>query len=430
MDILAVREEDTALRFPVMQSGPQGPVGLQEQEEEVSTIIKVIGAGGGGSNSVNRMIEYGVSGVEFIAVNTDIEALKNSNAPARLQIGSKLTGGRGAGGKPEVGEKAAEEDIELLTRSIEGANMVFVTAGMGGGTGTGSAPVIARIARECGALTVGVVTKPFDCEGRYKMKLAEDGIQKLREAVDSLIIVPNQNLFKMVDRNTSIKQAYKMADDVLRQSVQGISDIITKIGEVNIDFADVESIMKGQGDAIMGIGIGEGQDRAKEAAMSAIENQLLDDIHIDGATKILVNISCSEELGLVELEELMNTIRVNADPDAEILSGVLFDPLLNGKVMVTVIATGFRKFDDQILIGKTDDTRAGKSKDSDFLDFGEYQKIRDRTRPEYLGPRNYQDDLEVPTAIRERVYAKSTENAPSEAFRDIFSYGKTAEREM
>ncbi|MCL2880452.1 MAG: cell division protein FtsZ, partial [Treponema sp.] len=225
-----------------------------DQNAIPAAVIKVVGAGGGGSNAVDRMIEHGLGGVEFIAVNTDKQDLFNkSKAETKLQIGFAITGGRGSGGKPEIGEKAALEDRDEIAGVLRGADMVFITAGMGGGTGTGSAPVIAKIAKELGALTVGVVTKPFDCEGRFKMKLAEEGIKKLRESVDTLIVIPNQHLFKLVERSTTLKQACILADDVLRQGVQGISDIITKTGSINSDFADVQSIMRDQGDALMGI---------------------------------------------------------------------------------------------------------------------------------------------------------------------------------
>jgi cell division protein FtsZ len=241
-------------------------------EAPAPATIKVIGAGGGGSNAVNRMIECGLQGVEFIAVNTDMQDLNKSKAETKLQIGSKLTNGRGAGGKPEIGEKAANEDKDLIGDAIKGADMVFVTAGMGGGTGTGSAPVIAKIAREEGALTVGVVTKPFGFEGPYKMRLAQEGIKKMRESVDTLIIIPNQLLFNVVERRTPLTQAFLKADDVLRQGVQGISDLITETGLINIDFADVESTIKGQGDALMGIGFGSGENRAADAANHAIDD--------------------------------------------------------------------------------------------------------------------------------------------------------------
>ncbi|MDR0583352.1 MAG: cell division protein FtsZ [Treponema sp.] len=392
MNIFAVHEEEPVVRF-VPQEGP------------VPAVIKVIGTGGGGSNAVNRMIESGLSGVEFIAVNTDVQDLNNkSKAKIKLQIGSKLTGGRGAGGKPQIGEDAANEDRELIAETLRDSDMVFVTAGMGGGTGTGSAPVIARIAREQGALTVGVVTKPFDYEGRYKMKLAEEGIRKLREAVDTLIIIPNQHLFKMVERSTSFDHACLMADDVLRQGVQGISDLITKTGTVNTDFADVESIMKGQGDALMGIGLGGGENRAKDAAAAAIDNPLLEDTRIDGATRILVNIAGPQGISLVEINEVMAAIKEKADPDAEIIFGVRSDPDTGENIRVTVIATGFQ--DTSARGGARGNPGENPNpRDGDFINYPEFERMRERIkRPDYLPHRNYQDDLDVPTVIRDHSY--------------------------
>lgn len=305
------------------------------------TVIKVIGVGGGGSNAVNRMIAGGLGAVEFVAVNTDLQALQLSNAETRLPLGSKLTGGLGAGGKPEVGEKAALEDKEEIQNVIRGADMVFITAGMGGGTGTGAAPVIAEVAKEMGILTVAVVTKPFDFEGRRKMQLAEEGIAKLREAVDTLITIPNQHLLKIVERRTPIKEAFLIADDVLRQGVQGISDLITKPGEINIDFADVKTIMNGRGDALMGIGVGNGENRAVDAATNAINNPLLEDARIEGAKGILVNVSGGLDFSLSEYEEVLNIITANADDDALIIAGSAVDELMDNEVKVTVIATGF-----------------------------------------------------------------------------------------
>jgi len=402
MNIFAVREESRhteppSVGTPVIQFKPQ--------EETLPAIIKVIGAGGGGSNAVNRMIESGLSGVEFIAVNTDLQDLFNkSKASIKLQIGAKLTGGRGAGGNPEIGEKAANEDEGIIAEALRGADMVFVTAGMGGGTGTGSAPVIARIAREQGALTVGVVTKPFDNEGRYKMKRAEEGINKLREAVDTLIVIPNQHLFKLVERSTPLEDAYLIADDVLRQGVQGISDLITKTGVINTDFADVESTMKGQGDALMGIGMGAGDNRAKDAANSAIDNPLLEDTSIEGATRLLINIAGPKDISLVEADEVMNTIRAKADPEVNIIHGVRFDPDLNDNIQVTVIATGFQGARCQG--AKSQDGR--KIREPEFLKHSDFVQMRERTkRPDNLGflpQREYQDDLDVPALIRNHVY--------------------------
>ena len=318
------------LDFSVMDERPISP-----------TVIKVIGAGGGGSNAVNRMIEAGLQHVEFIVANTDRQALNKSVAENKIVIGSKLTNGLGAGGKPEIGEKAAIEDTEAIANILRGADMVFVTAGMGGGTGTGAAPIIAKIAKEQGALTVGVVTKPFEFEGKQKMLLAEEGIRKLHEQVDTLIVIPNQYLLKIVDKKTSITQAFKLADDVLRQGVQGISDLITHPGEVNIDFADVRTTMEGKGDAILGVGTADGENRAVDAATAAISNPLLEDCHIDGAKNILVNIQCSDDFSLTETQEIVNIIRDTADPDVLLIYGQIIDPNMGDAVSVTVIATGF-----------------------------------------------------------------------------------------
>ncbi len=306
------------------------------------TIIKVIGVGGGGSNAVNRMITEGVLGVDFIAVNTDQQALQMSKAPLKLSIGSKLTGGLGAGGKPEVGRAAAEEDRENILNMLRGSKMIFITAGMGGGTGTGAAPVIAEIAKEMDILTVAVVTKPFDFERERKMGYAEDGISNLRSIVDTVITIPNENLFSVVDKNASIKEAFLMADDVLRMGVQGISDLITTPGIINIDFADVESTMKGKGDALMGIGEGVGDNRAIDAATSAIKNPLLEnEASIDGATGLLVNIRCDESLTITEYKEINEIITSTVDKKVEIKSGTVVDASMDGKIIVTVVATGF-----------------------------------------------------------------------------------------
>jgi cell division protein FtsZ len=305
------------------------------------TVIKVIGVGGGGSNAVNRMIQAGLTNVEFVAVNTDLQALQSSQAELRIPLGTKITGGLGAGGKPEVGEQAAIEDKEQIRSILEGSDMVFVTAGMGGGTGTGAAPVIADISRSLGILTVAVVTKPFSFEGQRKARLAEDGIEKLRQAVDTLITIPNQHLLKIVEKNTPINDAFLIADDVLRQGVQGISDLITKDGMINIDFADVRTIMSGQGDALMGVGMGDGDNRAVDAATNAINNPLLEDAHIEGANKILVNVSGGGDFSLTEYEEIMKIITANADDDVLVIAGTSVDQRLDGKIRVTVIATGF-----------------------------------------------------------------------------------------
>jgi cell division protein FtsZ len=369
-------------------------------------VIKVIGTGGGGCNAVNRMIACGLQGVEFIVVNTDVQDLNKCKANKKLQIGAKITGGRGAGGKPEIGEKAAQDDRELIIEVLKGANMVFVTAGMGGGTGTGSAPIIAQVAKECGALTVGVVTKPFEFEGRSRMRQAEGGIDKLREAVDSLIIIPNQHLFNIVERRTPMTEAFLKADDILRQGVQGISDLVTETGLINIDFADVETIIKGQGDALMGIGYGTGDNRATEAANTAIDNPLLEGTVIEGATRFLVNVSGSEDLSLVEFQDVVNIITAKADPDAEIISGTSLDPSLGDKLRVTVIATGFQT-EGVKKVKQPAFEEAAKNIESNFINFREWDEMRGQTKQQsYPASRNsYQDDdLDIPTVIRDRKY--------------------------
>jgi cell division protein FtsZ len=307
------------------------------------TVIKVIGIGGGGSNAVNRMIAAGLRGVQFIAVNTDLQDLHRSNAQDRIQLGAKLTGGLGAGGLPEVGEKAALEDRERIQEFVGGADMVFITAGMGGGTGTGAAPIIAQAAKELGILTIAVVTKPFVFEGKKRMKFAEEGIAKLREAVDTLITIPNQHIFKVVDRKTSIPQCFMAANEVLRQGVQGISDLITRTGDINIDFADVKTIMREQGDALMGIGVGHGENRACDAASNAITNELLEFASITGAKGLLVNIVGGEDFSLDEYQEIMNIITERSLEDATIISGYSIDESLDDEIQVTVIATGAEK---------------------------------------------------------------------------------------
>lgn len=313
----------------------------QELPTRNPTVIKVVGCGGGGSNAVNRMIDVKIDGVDFIVCNTDLQALDDSKAPVKLAIGQKVTKGLGAGGLPEVGQMAAEEDTEMITNALRGADMVFVTAGMGGGTGTGSAPIVAKIAKEMGALTVGVVTTPFEFEGAVRMKKARMGLEKLSAEVDSLIVIPNQQLLKVVDKNTHIQQAFLVADDVLRQGVQGISDIITKTGMINIDFADVKNTMKDKGRAILGVGYGEGDNRAAEAAKRAITNPMLEDTRIDGAKHILINIAASEAVSMNEVTEICNIVTASADPNLNSTWGQVICPSMDGKISVTVIATGF-----------------------------------------------------------------------------------------
>ncbi|MCZ8518781.1 MULTISPECIES: cell division protein FtsZ [Paenibacillus] len=302
--------------------------------------IKVIGVGGGGSNAVNRMIENGVKGVEFITVNTDAQALHLAHSEQKLQIGDKLTRGLGAGANPEVGKKAAEESRESIMNALKGSDMVFVTAGMGGGTGTGAAPVIAEIAKECGALTVGVVTRPFTFEGRKRALQAEQGIAALKEKVDTLIVIPNDRLLEIVDKKTPMLEAFREADNVLRQGVQGISDLIAVPGLINLDFADVKTIMTERGSALMGIGIATGENRAAEAAKKAIMSPLLE-TSIDGARGVLMNITGGSNLSLYEVNEAADIVASASDLEVNMIFGAVIDERLKEEIMVTVIATGF-----------------------------------------------------------------------------------------
>jgi len=302
--------------------------------------IKVIGVGGGGTNAVNRMISEGLHGVTFLAVNTDGQALMNSRAPQKIRIGDKLTRGLGAGGDPSVGEKAAEESSEDLYDALVGSDMVFITAGMGGGTGTGAAPVIARIAKEAGALTIGVVTKPFTFEGPRRRGSADDGLNKLKDNVDTLIVIPNDRLLEVADKKVSLQNAFRVADDVLRQGIQGISELITVPGLINLDFADVRTIMGAGGAALMAIGRASGENRAIAAAEAAIQSPLLD-VRIDGARGVLFNVTGGEDLTLHDVYEAAEIVRRVADPDVNLIFGAVINPEMKDQVQVTVIATGF-----------------------------------------------------------------------------------------
>lgn len=311
-----------------------------EADMQELTNIKVIGCGGGGSNAVNRMIVEGLKNVEFIAINTDKQALLLSQANQKIQIGEKLTKGLGAGANPEIGKKAAEESREEITASIKGANMVFITAGMGGGTGTGAAPVVAEIAKSMDILTVGVVTKPFPFEGRRRMRHAEMGIENLKEKVDTLVIIPNERLLSMADKKTTLLDSFKLADDVLRQGVQAISDLITITGVINADFADIKAVMLNKGLAHMGVGFGKGDNRAQDAVKQAISSPLLE-TSIDGATDVIINFTGGADLGALEVYDAADVVRESVDPDANIIVGAVIDETLTEEVRITVIATGF-----------------------------------------------------------------------------------------
>jgi cell division protein FtsZ len=310
-------------------------------ESSYLAVIKVVGCGGGGTNAVSRMVDAGLKGVEFVAVNTDAQALQACDADNKIAIGPQLTRGIGAGGKPEIGAGAAAESRDEIKEALKGADMVFVTAGEGGGTGTGSAPVIAEIAKEeIGSLTVGAVTKPFEFEGRHRMEQAIQGIENLRKQVDALIIVPNEKLLHVVERRTSLREAFREADNILRQGVQGITDLITVPGLINLDFADVSTIMKEAGSALMGIGTASGENRAEEAAKNAISSPLLEE-SVEGATGMLLNVTGGEDLGLFEVNEAAEVVTAAADKEANIIFGAVVDPTLGDEVRVTVIATGF-----------------------------------------------------------------------------------------
>ena len=312
-----------------------------EEDKPLATIIKVIGVGGAGTNAVNRMIATGMAGVEFIVANTDAQALRSSLAPVKVQLGGHLTKGLGAGANPNVGRDAALEDREKLAEMLKGADMIFIAAGMGGGTGTGAAPVIAEVAREVGALTVGIVTKPFSREGKQRMAKADEGVKALKQHVDSLIIIPNDRLISIAPRSLGILDAFKPADDVLRQAVQGISDLITTSGFINVDFADVKAIMSERGMAMMGIGIASGDNRANEAAIKAISSPLLEDIDVSGAKGVLVNITGSASMTMDDFDAVNKTVHEKVHEDANIIIGVVIDEGMGDSIKVTAIVTGF-----------------------------------------------------------------------------------------
>ena len=363
--------------------------------------IKVIGVGGGGSNAVNRMIEQGMGGVEFIAVNTDAQALLLSNAPKRVRIGDKLTRGLGAGGDPERGLKAAEESAEELYDAVRGSDMVFITAGMGGGTGTGAAAIVAQVARESGALTIGVVTKPFTFEGSKRNISAEGGINRLKEQVDTLIVIPNDRLLQIVDKRASLQESFRLADDVLRQGIQGISELITVPGLINLDFADVRAIMSEGGAALMAVGKGAGEDRARVAAEQAISSQLLD-ITIDGARGILFNITGGPNMTLFEVNQAAAIIKETAHPEVNLIFGAVIDPNLGDEVRVTVIATGFER---NTLPPRRTIERPAERKVATSASRPAESHAAPAAKPEMaeFQPRSFNtDDLDIPAFLRRR----------------------------
>lgn len=391
-------------------------ISVVDHDHGKKTVIKVIGVGGGGSNAVNRMIESGIQDVEFLCANTDSQALSRTKAGIKIPLGQTVTKGLGAGGKPEVGAAAAEEDKELIKSYLSGADMVFVTAGMGGGTGTGAAPIIAKIAKDLGALTVAVVTTPFSYEGNRKKRLASDGIDKLTKAVDTLITIPNDKLLAMVASHASIRESFMKADEVLRMGVQGISEIITVPGEINIDFADVRTIMEGKGVALMGIGRGSGDNRAVDAVTMAIQNPLLEDIKIDGAEGLLVNISAGPDFTMDELNEIMMIITQSIHEDAMVIHGLTENANMKDEVMVTVIATGFKSQAEQSAQAQARREEAPVPGVKGRLDFGEtlqfdvFEKALGGAGKapvkSYLGGRNDDENIEYPTILRRQGMSK------------------------
>lgn len=365
--------------------------------------IKVIGVGGGGNNAVNRMIEHGVEGVEFIAVNSDSQALDLSKAEVKLQIGGKLTRGLGAGANPEVGKKAAEESKEQIEEVLQGADMIFVTAGMGGGTGTGAAPTIAQIAKGLGALTVGVVTRPFSFEGKRRTTQAVAGIDALKSSVDTLIVIPNDRLLEIVDKNTPMLEAFREADNVLRQGVQGISDLIAKPGLINVDFADVKTIMFDKGSALMGIGVANGEHRAAEAAKKAVSSPLLETT-IDGAHGVLMNITGGSNLSLYEVQEAADLVTSAADDEVNVIFGSVINENLKEEIIVTVIATGFDESQQdepqmrQRPVVNHNQHAATKAND-DIPREAPQQQEQQRSKPK---PKPEEDTLDIPTFLRNR----------------------------
>ncbi len=381
------------LRF----EGKREDVRLSFDEDAQGASIKVIGIGGGGCNAVNRMIEAGIEGVEFIAANTDLQALRQSHAPVKLQLGAKLTKGLGAGANPEVGRQAALEDTEKIIELLEGADMVFVTAGLGGGTGGGSAPIVASLSSELGAVTVAVVTKPFHFEGKRRMYQAEHAVGELRDSADTVITIPNERLLTAVPPNTSLIDAFKFADDVLRQAVQGISDLITVPGVINLDFADVKTIVTGMGMALMGTGIAEGDSRAETAARKAINSPLLEDTTIEGARGVLINITGSQNMTLHEVSEASRIIQEAAHVDANIIFGSVFDDGMENKLKITVIATGF---EDEVR-GERTSSRPQPAR----IDEEEEIPLTPREAPVLRHPNrpDPETDLDVPAYLRQEV---------------------------
>jgi cell division protein FtsZ len=372
-------------------------------EHEMKARIKVVGVGGAGGNAVNRMIEAGLTGVDFISINTDAQVLETSLASLRIQVGARTTKGLGAGADPAVGRRAIEEDRDQVTEALKGADMIFVTAGMGGGTGTGAAPIVAEVARELGALTVGIVTKPFDFEGRKRSERAQWGIDELKARTDTLICIPNQRLLSIVDKTTRLTEAFQIADDILRQATQGISDLITVPGLINCDFADVRTVMAEMGDAIMGTGVGRGDTMGADAAHSAIHSPLLENVCITGARGVLVNVTGGMDMSLHEVNAATSVVYDAAGSDANIIFGAVIDPTLVGEMRVTVIATGFGKKPDYTEAwqeGDADLFASSRSHRGDFEPAAAPVLVTARDSNGSGAASSAEDDLEIPAFIR------------------------------
>lgn len=384
-----------------------------DERAEMSAKLKVIGIGGAGGNAINTMVSAGLAGVDFISINTDAQALEQNLAQQRVQIGSQLTQGLGAGANPEIGRKAIEEDRDEVARVLAGSDMVFVTAGMGGGTGTGAAPVVAEIAREMGALTVGIVTKPFTFEGLKRSQRAEQGIQEMRKQVDTLIVIPNQRLFAVVDKSTPLLDAFKVADDVLRHATKGISDLITVPGLINLDFADVRTIMAEMGDALMGTGYARGEGKSVQAAQQAIASPLLEGVSIRGAKGVLVNITGGAEMSLYEISEATTVIYEEAGEDANVIFGAVVDEDLKDEIFITVIATGFNSDDRAVVKQPQSTTLEANPKVLDLPTFMRERKKKTeetaeskpaaQTKSDGVTFDGEIDDLDIPTFLRKQM---------------------------
>ncbi len=409
----------------INSSGTQPAAPAQATHADLSPVLKVIGVGGGGGNAVQTMIDSGVQGIQCIICNTDSQAMSNNGAQTRIQLGRTVTGGMGAGARPDIGRAAAEESLDEIIKQIEDANMVFITAGMGGGTGTGAAPVIAKACRDLGILTVGVVTKPFQFEGTTRMKMAEQGIEEMQEYVDTLIVIPNQNLFRIANEKTTFAEAFKMADSVLQSGVRGITDLIVMPGLINLDFADVRSVMTEMGKAVMGTGEASGDKRALEAAEKAISNPLLDDVSMRGAKGVIINVTGGLDMTLYEVDEACNRIRDEVDPEANIIFGSTFDQTMNGTMRVSVVATGIDKVQAKAVGGNVSPVSVGTSPLANFMKpLGERSALPKSYAPTGI---EAQATLAQPNAVHAAEQPASTQSMRGTLYKDSFIPPKPVE---